>query len=172
MALAAMNKVLIASYHSVAGELLDALQNEGIMQVLDAERAMVSKTWPELHVQAKRPRDLQDTVARLEKSIVFLEAYAQEDDGTSIFEPRVRVAQQSYTEIVSSDEAMRLLDKAENIHTGIEQLNIEHENCRGAIESLLPWKNFEVPLEELSDLRTTSCIAGFIDSYRSLVGDG
>ena len=43
MAIARMTKIMIASHRSEAARVLEALQQAGIVQVLDAERAMVSK---------------------------------------------------------------------------------------------------------------------------------
>ncbi len=57
MAIVHMDKIIIASYRDEAPQLLDALQREGIVELLDAERAMASKEWPELEKEAKRPRD-------------------------------------------------------------------------------------------------------------------
>ena len=80
MAIAKMNKIMIASHRSEATELLEALQRAGIVQILDAERAKVSKEWPELQVKSARPRELEEMVSRLEKSIKFLEAHQYHTD--------------------------------------------------------------------------------------------
>ena len=97
MAIARMTKVMIASHRSEAVHVLEALQQAGIVQVLDAEKAMVSKDWPELHVEAKRPKDLEDMVLRLDKAIVFLKDYAGEEAGVSMFSPLVVVEKKEYS---------------------------------------------------------------------------
>jgi vacuolar-type H+-ATPase subunit I/STV1 len=91
MAIVHMDKIIIASYRDEAPQLLDALQREGIVELLDAERAMASKEWPELETEAKRPRDLEETVARLERTVTFLKARAVDKDATSLFSPRIEV---------------------------------------------------------------------------------
>ena len=58
MAIAQMQKVMVVTHHSEAGQLLEALQREGIVQILNAEKAMVTKAWPELHIEIKRPGQL------------------------------------------------------------------------------------------------------------------
>lgn len=161
MAIVHMDKIIIASYRDEAPQLLEVLQREGIVELLDAERAMISKEWPELEMEAKRPRDLDETVARLEKSISFLKHHATMG-GVSILQPRVVVAQPQYAEVVSGSEALGLLGAAEEVAAAIERLNIEYENCYGVFESLLPWRSMEVRLEEMRELKTVSCVAGFI----------
>ena len=44
MAISEMEKVMIVSHRTQASELLEALQDKGICQVLNAEEAMVSNT--------------------------------------------------------------------------------------------------------------------------------
>ena len=61
----------------------------GIVQVLDAERAMVTKEWPELMVESKRHRSIEETLDRLTAAIDFLKPYSQKDQ-TSLFAPLVR----------------------------------------------------------------------------------
>ena len=48
MAVSPMQKVIVVPHQSQATELLGVLQDAGIVQILDAERAMVTKEWPEL----------------------------------------------------------------------------------------------------------------------------
>ena len=162
MAIAKMTKVMIASHHSEAPELLEALQQAGIVEILNAEQAMVSKEWPELHVEAQRPKDLEDMVARLEKSITFLQSHATEAGAVSMFSPLVVVEKQQYAEVVSGREALDLLKSAEDVKTEIERLQTEYENTSGSYELLVPWKSLETPVEEIGQLRRTSCIAGLI----------
>ncbi|MHC4999700.1 MAG: hypothetical protein ACYTE1_02580, partial [Planctomycetota bacterium] len=62
MAVAPMQKVMVVAHRSQTVDLLQALQKSGIVQVLDAERAMVTKEWPELMVESKRHRSLEEII--------------------------------------------------------------------------------------------------------------
>ena len=162
MAIARMTKVMIASHRSEAARVLEALQQAGIVQVLDAEKAMVSKDWPELHVEAKRPKDLEDMVLRLDKAIVFLKDYAGDKAGVSMFSPLVVVEKKKYSAVVDGKEALELLEKTEVIESDIERLSTEHENVSGRLDGLLPWKAVQTPVEEMRQLRTASCFTGLL----------
>ncbi|RKY04434.1 MAG: hypothetical protein DRP56_10030, partial [Planctomycetota bacterium] len=72
MALASMQKVMVVAHRSQATALLGVLQDAGIVQILDAERAMVTKEWPELIVERKRHRSVAETMDRISKAIDFL----------------------------------------------------------------------------------------------------
>ena len=91
MAVVRMMKILIATYRGEAGELLEALQQAGTVQVLDAERAMVSKDWPELQVDIERPKDLEERVGRLDKCLTFLTRHAVGKGPISVLQPLVVV---------------------------------------------------------------------------------
>ena len=96
MAIAQMSKIMIVTHRSEAVDVLEALQQEGIAQILDAERTMISKDWPELQVEVRRPRDLEDMVSRFGKATAFLKDYAEEDPSVSIFSPLVSIDKKKY----------------------------------------------------------------------------
>jgi len=162
MAVSRMMKILIATYRSEAGELLEELQQAGIVQVLDAERAMVSKDWPELEIDLRRPKDLEEMVARLDKCITFLTKHATDKGPMSIFKPLVVVDKDKYSEVVSGRGALDLLEQAERVSAEIDRLNTEYENCQGTYEALYPWRGLSIPVEEIAGLKTTTCMAGMI----------
>ncbi len=165
MAIAQMKKVMIATHRSEAALLLEAIQQEGIMEVLDADKAMVSREWPELQPESARPRDLQDLTSRLAKSISFLQEYRQEKKGLAgMLSPRAVVAERLYSEVVSGREALEILEKSEEVRDKITQLNGRYESCRAVVESLEPWVELTTPIEEIGKLQRTTSILGLIPS--------
>jgi vacuolar-type H+-ATPase subunit I/STV1 len=97
MAVISMAKIMIVTHRSQASELLEALQHEGICQILNAEEAMVSKDWPELATTAQRPREIEGFLTRLTKSIAFLSKHAETKGGlASLLAPRAVVDRQVY----------------------------------------------------------------------------
>ena len=147
MAIAQMTKIMIASYRSDAAGLLEEIQRAGIVQVLDAERAMVSKEWPELHVEAVRPRDIEELVSRLAAGIDFLKEHATEKDATSIFDPLLKVDAAEYAKIIGGDEAIKLLEETEAAENRIAQCGADMENAEGHLAKLEPWKSMSGAIE-------------------------
>jgi V/A-type H+-transporting ATPase subunit I len=162
MAVSRMMKILIASYRGEAGELLEELQQAGIVQVLDAERAMVSKDWPELQIDIQRPKDLEEMVSRLDKCLTFLTRHATDKGPISILSPLVVVDKDKYSEVVSGKDALEMLEQAEQVAAEIDRLNTEYENQQGTYEAFLSWSGLSTPIDEIGNLRTTTCIAGMI----------
>jgi V/A-type H+-transporting ATPase subunit I len=162
MAISLIQKAMIVVHRSQADRLISVLQDAGIVEILDAERAMVSKEWPELEVEFKRPREMEELVLRLDKAVAFLNQYSKGKDGRSIFVPLIEVDQKSYTDIVHGSSAKELLDRAEQTQTTIDKLNSRAEALRAEIHKLLPWKDLQTPIEQLGQLSSTVCLAGIL----------
>jgi V/A-type H+-transporting ATPase subunit I len=157
-----MQKLMIVAHRSQAGQIISALQDAGIVQILDAERAMISKEWPELETEFKRPKEMEDLVGRLDKAVAFLKLHMKGKDGRSAFVSLIEIDKKTYTDIVLGSSAMELLDKTEQTFALIEKLNNRAEALRTEIHKLLPWKELQSPVEELWQLNSTVCLAGIL----------
>jgi len=165
MAIAQMEKVIIVTHRSQASELLEALQHEGICHILNAEEAMVSKDSPDLAATAEKPRDIENLLNRLTKSIEFLKAYSEPQKGfASMLAPRAVIDAQSYNSVVSDRLLLNIIDQADQTHAAIEQLNSECENLTTTLNMLAPWAPLETPVEEIGGLQQATCILGLIPS--------
>ena len=163
MAIAQMAKVMIVSHRTEVTELLEVLQHEGICQILNAEEAMVSKDWPELGTGAERPRDIEELLNRLAKSIAFLKDYAESPKGlASVLSPRTVIDEQSYNQVVSDRQILRIIDQCYRCESAIEKAKAESEHLHNILERLKPWASLETPVEEIGELRQTMCLAGLI----------
>ncbi|MHC4574256.1 MAG: V-type ATP synthase subunit I [Planctomycetota bacterium] len=163
MAITQMAKVMIVTHRSQASDLLEALQREGICQILNAEQAMVSRDFPDLGAQAQRPRDIEEMLNRLSKSIAFLTAYAERQKGLAgVLAPRTVIDEKSYNEVVSNEQMLSVIDRCEQTEAAIERLRAECEGLEAAMEMLAPWVSLQTPVEELRRLHKTTCLVGLI----------
>ena len=166
MAIARMTKVMIVSHRSEAAAVLEALQHAGIVQVLDAEKAMVTKDWPELEVESKRPKNLEELVGRLSGSISFLQGHFRGKEVTSALRPRTVVERAKYAEVVDGQEALELLEKAETLRDEIDRLQNDKEHYMGVLEDLEIWAPFTEPVESFRQFESASCFAGIVDGQK------
>ncbi|MHC4190672.1 MAG: V-type ATP synthase subunit I [Planctomycetota bacterium] len=163
MAIAQMAKVIIVSHRTQASELLEVLQREGICHILNADEAMVSRDFPELGSPSQRPKDIEGLLNRLEKCITFLKNYAEAQKGLAgVLSPRTVIDEQSYNKVVSDQEILNIIDRCEQVETSIETAKGQIENLHGTLETLSPWSSLETSVEEIGQLRTTTCWAGLI----------
>ena len=169
MAIAQMAKVIIVSHRTQASQLLEALQRDGICQILNAEEAMLSKDWPELSAAAEQPKDkdIEVLLARLAKSIAFLKSYAESQKGlASVLSPRTVVDEQSYEKTVSDEEIPRIIEQCEQTKATIEKLNTEREHLTGTLQMLAPWQSLETSVQEFGRLQQTTALAGLLPNQQ------
>ncbi len=162
-----MAKAMIISHRSEATELLESLQRDGICQILNAEEAMVSKDWPELATAGRRPKDTEQLLSRLAKTISFLKSYVAPAKGlANALAPRTVIDQQMYKKVISDEQLLEILQQAEVCESTIEKLKNQSENIVGILETLSPWQSMETTVEEIGELETTTCLPGLVPSQK------
>ena len=162
-----MAKVMIVSHRSQASDLLEALQREGICQILNAQEAMISKDSPELVVEAERPRDIEELLTKLDKAILFLKQYGGTSPGIAgLLAPRAVVDEKTYREVVFSEELPVIINQSLACEAAIEKLKAKIESISGKLNELRPWASLETPVEELSELEKATCLTGLLPNQQ------
>jgi len=162
-----MAKFMVVSHRSEAAELLEAIQREGICQILNAEQAMVSKDWPDLSRGGERPRDVEELLNRLTKCLEFLKGFSKLSGGfASFLAPRIVINERTYGQVVSDKDVIGLVEQAEQTQSTIDKLKTDLENLTVRLEELSPWQNLQTPVENLGQLKYTVCWAGLVPSQR------
>lgn len=156
-----MQKVMIVVHRSQVSDLLQSLQDAGIVQILDSERALVTIEWPELMVEGRRHRELEESIDRLAKAVDFLKPYAPKGQ-TSLFAPLVEVDRQMYSNVTAAPDGLRLLGEVESVVSQMEKLASEAESSKGLLEKLMPWKTLSIPVEELHTLSSSTTFVGLV----------
>lgn len=158
-----MKKILIASHKDQAGQLLETIQHKGIMELLDSERSVVTKEWPELESIWERPRKIEEKLDMLEKAIAFLTEYAEKKGGlTAALAPKTVIEQKHFTSVVSGSQTNKTLQEVLDLEKKIENLSAELDNISAQIQYLQPWQNMQTPVEEIGNLNKTAVLAGFL----------
>ena len=163
MAISSMAKILIACHKSQASQLLEDLQQSGICQVLNAEEAMVSKHYPDLGTAGERPRQIEEKLNLVSKSVAFLRNYADTPKGlAAALAPRIVVDKDRYENIIKDKTTDSLVRAALDIESKIDKLRGEIENISGTVARLQPWAALDIRVEELAELEKTVCLAGLL----------
>jgi V/A-type H+-transporting ATPase subunit I len=163
MAVAQMEKVIIVCHSSEASDLLEALQQEGICHILNAEQATVTQDSPELIKEAERPKDIEQLLARLERSIDFLKTFEAPAKGlTALLAPRTVIEENTYNNVVSDEQILRTAQQAEQIEMTIEKLEKQSEHIAATLRYLEPWKKLESPVDQIGPLNKTTSLAVII----------
>ena len=162
MAIASMTKVMIASHKDEAKELLSTLQKSGMVQILNAERALITKEYPELNVHTERMRELEETIQKLALSIDFLDGHTEGEPLTSFFKPLSAVNKDDFDTTIDTHSDLSILDEALKLQDKLEVANSEKENILGSLHILEPWSTLDIDLEDFFTLSTSSTFPGTI----------
>ena len=163
MAIARMAKVMIACHRSEVSDLLEALQSEGICQILGAEEAFVSRELDQAPDRGTRPKDTEARLGRIERGITFLKQYAAAPKGlAAVLSPRPIVDENAYRSVVCDDSVMGIVERAEQIEAEIDRTRGRIESLQTSLESLSPWDALKTPVEEASQLSKATCWMGLI----------
>jgi V/A-type H+-transporting ATPase subunit I len=157
-----MQKVLIASYSTEAADVLEALQSSGIMQIHDAERAIVSKQWPELHTEKEKPKQIEELNAKIDAAVDFLAQYAPKRGLTEALAPRAVVSEENYTSTVRGDAAMKMLEQCTELSAKLAKQRDRQEQLNSQLNTLLPWQKLNANLSDLESFRKGAVILGLI----------
>ena len=167
MAISKMYKIMVVSHRAEATELLEKLQEQGTCQILNAEQGIICKDNPELQCANERPKELENLVNRLDKTIGFLSDYSQHQKGlASVLAPRAIIDNNQYNSVINDASLKEVVGQAEKVQSNIEKIQIQIENYTSTLEMLDPWKALDVTLEELRELEQASCILGLIGSQK------
>ena len=163
MAIAPMQKILIVSHRSEAAQLLDALQADGLCQILNAEHALISKEYPELHTESQKPKDIEELVARINNSIAFLKKFTKHSGGlASALAPKMLITRLQYEKIAADKTFIDTIEHSEQTQSAIDKLKSDIENYTSTLETLKPWKDLLTPAEELKSLAQAAAVTGLI----------
>jgi V/A-type H+-transporting ATPase subunit I len=158
-----MAKVMIVAHRSQASDLLEALQAQGICQILNADEAVVSKDFPDLAPPAERPKDIEQMLNRLSKSLTFLTPYAEPNKGlAAVLAPRAVIDENSYAQVVSDNQITSVIEQAEQTQAAVEKLTAKCETLEADLAMLAPWVALRTPVEELGRLHKATCLTGLI----------
>jgi len=67
-----------------------------------------------------------------------------------------------YNDVVSDEQIFKIINQCEQLESSIERLRSECESLRGTLEQLSPWQSLQTPVEEISQLQQTICLAGLL----------
>ena len=167
MAVTRMSKFVIASFHNEADALLEALQQKGICQILNAESATLGKEAGEAGKVIENPRDIEELLGKLAKGISFLKPYNKIAGGIgAMLAPRVVVDKRTYQQVCADESILAIVDDCIKTESQIETLKTDIDNMNLRLEELRPWKGLEGAIEEFTRLKQARCWIGLVPNQR------
>jgi V/A-type H+-transporting ATPase subunit I len=167
MAVTPMTKFVVVSYRSEAGQLLEALQQKGICQILNAESATVGK---EVTAKAKgleKPQDIEELLGKVSRSISFLKPFSKPAGGIgAMLAPRVVVDRHTYQQVISDESILEVVEDCSRTEAKIGAIKTDIESLKSRLEELRPWDCLEGAVEEFTRLKQARCWIGLVPNQR------
>jgi V/A-type H+-transporting ATPase subunit I len=157
-----MQKILIASYHTEAADVLEALQTSGLVQIYDAQRAIVSKEWPELHTEVERPKQIEDLSAKIDSAVEFLNQFSPKPTFAQVLAPRAVISAKEYTAVIRTDESLQMLEECNELSNQLHKFRDQQEHLAGQLSILLPWEKLGIDLADLEKFEKGAAILGLV----------
>ena len=164
-----MQKILIASYHTEATDVLEALQSSGLVQIYDAQRAIVSKEWPDLHTEKERPKQIEELSTKIDAAVDFLAQYAPKRSLAEVLAPRAVVSEKQYTAVIRTDQSLQMLEKCNELSNQLHKLRDQQEHLTGQLSMLLPWEKLGADLSDLEKFEKGAAILGLVPEKNLLL---
>lgn len=138
-------------------DILETLQRKGVVQIEDI--SVEDSAFTKEETLAKRSVFLKNS-SLADKAVEVLNKYAPEKGSMlSMFEGRKSITTDNYYMYVEeANEIMRVAYDIVNGEKNIEEYRAEIVKCKSQIESLEPWKNFDVNM----NFGGTNCTKAFI----------
>jgi V/A-type H+/Na+-transporting ATPase subunit I len=152
MSVVKMSKILVLCHKSMAPEVLEKLQDCGLVQTLNSDQSQVAKKYEELKPKPSREKELRDKISQTAQAAEFLSQHWQGPRLTSIFKPLSVVSVKKYNDTVSSPGTLETIKEANHLNEQINNTIHKINECREHIAYLEPWENLKEPVETFTKL--------------------
>jgi len=140
--------------------LLEDLQRMGCVQVEEPDEEQFSE--PSLTTSvAREDTDLtqyRTQEANVKRAVTLLKKYAPEKGG---LHPKPQITPEAFLDDSTISDGLKIADEINADDDRLKRIAAEESRQRSIIESLTPWKNFDVPVE-CTGTERTSLITGTI----------
>jgi len=160
MAIEKMKKLRLMVVRSQKDALLEDLQRMGCVQVEEPDEEQFSE--PSLTTSvAREDTDLtqyRTQEANVKRAVTLLKKYAPEKGG---LHPKPQITPEAFLDDSTISDGLKIADEINADDDRLKRIAAEESRQRSIIESLTPWKNFDVPVE-CTGTERTSLITGTI----------
>lgn len=154
MAIAQLEKVLLALHRDEREKFLSRLQEEGILHVTEIREKGGAEREENTALNMK--------IASLERVINYLRPYTKESFIDALFGNKRVVDRKLFGETPVSSKYEKAISDVKELERKRTELQREKTQCETQLEELLPWESLNIPIEELGKFKQVCVEVGFI----------
>ncbi len=160
MSIVKMKRVRIIAMEKDKSELMDALLRAGCVEVREPEPVSEDESWGDL--LQRSTSDLSEARLQqneLKQAMSTLQRFAPQK--SSLLSPRPQIGEREFLDREALKRGLCLADEINGHAEAIGQLGVREARLRAERAGLLPWENYDVPLE-LRGTKTVEILLGTV----------
>jgi len=165
MAIIKVKKITFIVHKSEKDDLVDTLQEEGIVHISDIKEDPEFKDLPEVkdkEIESSNP-EIEYTLSRIRRVIEFFNQFdTKKGFLETFFEIKPEITEEGLKKIPQKYDYKKTLSRVEEIEKRLTEIKNLEANLQSKIDSLRKWYDLDIPLEEIGESEKVEIIAGTV----------
>lgn len=152
-----MEKVVIGVHKNEKKEVLEALQETGVLHIKKIKEE-----------ESIKKEEMKDKVIlnSIKKCIDYLKKYLPQGGFLDAFLPqKVEINEEKYRKVVEDKRLLKEVEEVNKLGRKLEECEKEMSTLKSEEELLLPWEKLEDELSTLKESVYTECLTGIIENF-------
>lgn len=165
MAIIKVKKITFIVHKSEKDELVDSLQEEGIVHISDIKEDPEFKDLPEVKEKKieSSSTEIEYTLSRIRRVIEFFNQFdAKKGFLETFFEIKPEITEEDLKKIPQKYDYKKTLSRVEEIEKRLTEIKNLEANLQSKIDSLRKWYDLDIPLEEIGESEKVEIVAGTV----------
>ena len=154
MTISKFSKILFIIHKDERESFLKYLQERGVVEITELKEKNVVETFPELgREDSKNLNDLVALTSQIDFAINFLKPYEKKRSPLSFLSPKGMKSTQDLAYLANRYNVKGVLDKVSRLNREITENKNQIAKLEAAAESLTPWLDIDVKIDDLRDTK-------------------
>lgn len=148
MGIARMQKVRVLFHSSLKEDLLENLQNLGLLEVVSFRESYEGPEYAQFLPQEVTSQEVESELSDLRFAVDFLKGFERKEGLLSGLGGKFSFTPQEFAETVKEFDWKGVVKRCRQLERERSQLGSQLAKARGLREQLLPWAGLDIPLED------------------------
>ena len=162
MGIAKMQKVRVLFHHSIKDDLLEELQNLGLLQVVSFRESYPDPEYAQFLPQEVTSQEIESELADLRFAADFLKGFEKKGGFLSGLGGKFSFTLEEFTETVQKFDWKGIVERCRQLERERSQLGSRLAKTKSLQEGLLPLMELDIPLEDVAPTSQTVVALGTV----------
>jgi len=158
-----MEKVQLLGHKESREEVVEKLQNLGLMQIADLRETLKDSPYEQFLLQEEsKDEDLEKKRLELGYALDYLDSFQKRSLAESLFPAKVSLSQKEFLDILQHFNYEGICQACQKLEGDLKELETERQRLLKEEKELSPWRSLDMPLEEIKETRETKIVPGTV----------